>query len=237
MYCPNTYCYTTSCVTDNVWQSKALTIFQGTLVPRRAERITCLRNKFARFILSTRSIHGPGPMFPAFPLSLDTCMEYFTWLYDHNVQNTNSASVYVHAACAWCKERGYPDPIAESSSTEASYATFKDNFGKIMPCIKRRIAKTPIQPPMMAALATLYDPSSFSTIVSLAAYCVLWYAAVRCSHIAPKKATDLAHVITWGSVLFLPSVRTPHQVFIRFASSKTRPEAKNSGFWAVLDRR
>ena len=182
-------------------------------------------------------MHGVGPSFPAFPLSLDTCMEYFTWLYHHNVHSAGSASVYVHAACTWCKERGHSNPITESPSSEHAYNTFRDNFSKIMPSIKRRAAKTPIQPHMMAALATLFDPASFATISSLAAYSVLWYAAVRCSHVAPKKSADLAHVLTWGSVLFLPSIGTPHQVFIRFASSKTRPEAKNSAFWAVLDRR
>ena len=223
--------------TDNIWQHKARNILQGHSVPRRGEKISCLRNKFIRFILTTRSTHGPGPTFPVFPLTLDTCLEYFTWLYHHNVQNPGSAAVYVHTACMWARELGHNNPISESPTTEALYAKFKDNFAKIMPNVRRRAPKTPIQPSMMAALATLYDSSSFATVVSLAAYNVLWYAAVRCSHIAPKKTTDLAHVITWGAVIFLPSVRTPHQVFIRFASSKTRPEATNAPFWAVLDRR
>ena len=223
--------------TDNIWQSQARLIFDGQLVPRRAEKTTCLRNKFTRFILSTRSLHGPPPLFPAFPLTMDTCMEYFTWLYHHNVTNPSSAAVYVHAAVTWAKQLGHPNPLHGTPAAEANYSIFKDNFTKIMPVIRKRVAKTPIQPHMMAALATLYDPSSFSTIVSLSAYCVLWYAAVRCSHVAPKKSTDLAHVIKWGDVLFLPSTSTPHQIFIRFGSSKTRPEAKDSPFWAVLDRR
>eukprot|EP01052_Picozoa_sp_SAG31_P042555 SAG31_NODE_6793_length_1885_cov_3.047032_2_plen_259_part_00 len=217
-------------------RAKALQVLHGDQSPRKTQRLSSYQKKFITFALA---LHTPAdPLFPLFPVSLTTLMEFATWCSENGVNGWDSISNYVGAVVTWhIRLCNMPDPRSASPLSKRDWDDFVRHFPVVIGNPPSKV-KLRIQPAHLVAIHRDLQADDWWQARDWCAYSLcLWYTTCRIGHVAPDAADapTLDHALRWNRIQFEPSLHDPLRVLLFFPSTKTRPVKANRPWFTAVD--